>query len=374
MKILGPEVGYTDLLDLAITEKLQKEADEEAKGNFLYSPLRPSAAGYCARRLAYATAEYRGHGYVPKELKSPETYRLLELGHAVEFSALKNFQLLKVMQVKFRQQALAFSEVARGDKDLEREILIGNADFVLWNPKHKALGDVKSKKDKFSSSYKTGWDEDTERFASMDSLIQVSETAFYADDLDELIEELGDDFIVDNLYQINLYAMNDFMQKIGVNHAFVYQYNKNDSRHREIRFRPSAKAAKYVEKKFNAISKAVDKKEVESIERDFVLGSMRCAFCPYSKKCWGGDDALRAWFNSFPKKSWPTDVADAELVACFDEYEKALTVQETVAKLEADILKRLGDLKKVRLPNGNVYETKYLKSPHPHLELRRSKA
>lgn len=374
VSLLGPEVGYTDLLDHVIHEKIQKEQDGEREGTFLYNPLRPSAAGYCAKRLAFATNEFRGHKYYEKTPKIPETYRLLELGHAVEFSALKNFQLLKVMSVRFKQQSLLFFPVERADNSV-REFLHGSCDFVLWSDKYKAIGDVKSRKDGFSAAYKTRWDEELATFAGMGSLVQLSETAFYADDLDALLEELGDDFLTDNLQQLNLYANSDFMQKLGVDHGFIYRYNKNDSRHIEIRFRPSVKAAQYVQDKFNQVSVAVDKQDFSAVPKEFMLGSMRCAFCPYSKECWGDDDSLRAWFNTFPKKGWPTDLEREDLVEKFLAYEKGLTAIENTQRIETQILKELSDLelKKVRLPNGNVYETKYLKSPQPHLELRRSK-
>lgn len=369
--MLGPEVGYTDLLDLAIHEKLEKESKEAG-----YNPIRPSGAGYCARRLGYALDEFRGNSSYPKEIRSPATYRLLELGNAVEFSALKNFQILKVFSLKYKQQALLFEPVARGIEGMERELLVGTCDFVLWSAKYKAIGDVKSRKDAFSAAYKTRWDEELDKFAHMASLQQLSETAFYADNLEELIEELGDDLLVDNLYQLNLYATSDFMAKIGVDHAFIYRYNKNDSRHLEIRFRPSQRAKEYVEAKFNNISVNVDKGQVEAIEKEYLLGGIHCAFCPYSKQCWGNDDALREYFNTFPKKDWPKDVPEGDKIAkAFEVYEKTLHMADLTETFEQEILTEMTarELRKIRLPNGHVYETKYLKSPQPHVELRRSK-
>lgn len=374
--ILGPKVGYTDLLDLVITESLTEKETKERAGDFQYNPLRPSAAGYCARRLTYALNEFRGHAYYEKPLQTPPQFRLLELGSSVEFSALKNFRLLKVFQVRYKQQTLSFFDIVRGKEELKKELLEGSCDFVMWSEKHKAIGDVKSKKDAFSAAYKTRWDEDIAQFAAMASLEQLSETAFWADDLEAFIEELGDDFLVDNLYQLNLYANSQFMKQRGVDHAFIYRYNKNDSRHLEIRFRPSEKVAKQIEDKFNAISKAVDNQDLDSIDRDFVFGSIRCAFCPYSKTCWGDEDALRAFFNSLPKKSWPTNITPEDpLDDMFKQLEGYIVVEKRAEELRMLILKEIADrkLKKVRLANGNVYETKFLKSPQPHVELRRSK-
>lgn len=375
MKLLGPEVGYTDLLDFEINEKIKADAAVQR-----FHPLRPSAAGWCSRRLAYALMEYREHAKYNKELITPSVYRLFELGHAVEFAALKTFQLLKVVQQKYKQQVLTFFPLERADKKLAREVVEGSCDFVLWSDKYKAVGDVKSKKDKWSHAFKTEWDEDLEKFSQMDSLVALSETAFYADNLEKFMEELGaDDFLCDNLFQLNLYACSDFLSSRGVDHAFLYRYNKNDSRHMEIRFRPSKRLAEYIQKKFNAINIAVDKKDPSSVPRDFVLGSVRCAYCPYRDHCWAGEDALKAHWRSLPPKRWAKDLERLthakDLEPLFQRYEKHVGIEEKIEKLEKQILKLLAQEKvtKVKLPNSHVYEVRAYKSPKPHLKLKRGK-
>lgn len=379
MQIPGPEVGYTDLLDLAIHEKCKNEIEDEKKGKFRGSPLRPSSAGYCARRLAYAYHEYKGNAYYDKEPKTPELWRLLELGHAVEFTTLKHFHLLKTFSQKYKQQALSLFEIVSGDdKNFQREIVEGSCDFVLWNEKTRGIGDVKSKKDGWSQGYKSRWEEELDKFAHMGSVTQLSETAFYAPNLDDFIEELGaDDFLVDNLYQLNAYANAPFIKHRGIDHGFLYRYNKNDSRHMEIRFNPSEGAARYVQDKFNNVYQSInDHKNPELVEKEHFIGSMRCGFCPYNTQCWGDANALKEYFNTLPKKSWPTDIKEGDwLDKAFKHFAKLLEVEASKEKLELEIVKYMAEkkLKKIRLPDQSIYETKYLKTPHPHVELRRSK-
>lgn len=384
MKILGPEVGYTDLLDYEIEEKLKREKEERRTGvRKGFNPLRPSNAGKCARALANDLMEYRKLAWHDKPLISPQLYRLFELGHAIEMQALKTFQLVKVVEQRYKQQVLTFFPLASAD-ELKKEILEGSCDFVFWSEKHKAIGDVKSKKDKFSQAFKTAWDEELDRFSNFESLVKLSETAFYADDLVSFINELGaDDYLCENLFQLNLYAHSDFMVSRGVDHCFLYRYNKNDSRHMEIRFRPSKAVFEYVKQKFNNVNLAVEKGEPQSVEQEFWLGSMHCAFCDYKEGpagCWNDENALKEFFRNSPKK-WPTDISKLpmypQLKDAFEKYEAASALAENAGIHEGNILSVLtvgeNKVNKVRLDNGHVYEVKYLKSPHPHFELRRSK-
>lgn len=378
IELLGPPIGYTDLIDYEITEKLTKE-NEGRKARTLpaFNPLRPSSAGNCARRLAYELMEYRGYATYEKPIQTPATYRLLELGRAIEYHVLRYFQLLKVVQQKYKQQTLSFFPVKRAG-DLAEELVEGSCDFVFWSPKFKSVGDVKSKKDKWSSGYKSGWDEEIARFQGFSSLVQLSDTAFYADDLEAFVSELGDDFFTDNFMQLNLYAMSPFLVERGIDHAFIYRYNKNDSRHLEIRFRPSAHLAKQVEDKFNRVSLAVDIKTPNAISRDYHLGSMRCAFCPFTNECHGGENSLTAWFQTLPAKNWPEDIGkmkNAELEKAFKKYDKLTSTDAERSRLESFIIKTMAESKteKIRISPERIYELKYLKSPRPHFELRRGK-
>jgi hypothetical protein len=212
--LLGPPTGYTDLLDAAIIEKMKKEQATKKKQ---FHPLRPSSAGYCSRRLGYALMEYRGHATYGTTLEKPETSRLLNLGHSVEYQAIRDFYLLSEFQVKYKQQVVDMFPMQRGSDDLPPERLEGSMDLVLWSPKHKCVIDVKSKKDRFSQGYQTGWDQEFRKLSNLESVSPISDTALWVDDLEAFITDLGpNDFLNDNLYQLNLYATSSFLKTRGV--------------------------------------------------------------------------------------------------------------------------------------------------------------
>lgn len=373
--ILGPPVSYCDLLDHEITEKLKR--DEYKKG----FPLRPSAAGYCSRRLAYDLMEYKGFAVYDKEMMEPHVWRLLNLGHSVEYSALKNLELLPGFTLRYKQQMVSIFRLDPTEDGNPGQLIEGAMDVVLWNEQYKALLDVKSAKDGFSAAFKTRWDETLEKFNGMKSLTPIGDNnnAWYADDVEALIDELNGDFLVDNLYQLNLYACSDFLRERGIDHAVVYKYCKNDSRHYEIRFKPSMALFEKTREKFNKILQAIVKeKDPEKVDRDSYLGSFRCAFCPHKKQCWGDADALKEWFKNFPKKAWPdnlSDIDDPSLPALFEQFEaagEAASEQSTIEMQICDILVA-NKILKVKLDNEHVYEVKFLKTPREHYELRRSK-
>jgi len=371
MKIPGPPVGFTDLMDYAQTQKYQEFVDDPKKK---FNPLRPSAAGYCARRLAYATSEFRGLSTYDQPTREPATTRLLDLGYSVEYHSLKNLSLLEHFDVRYKGHSVELFPIKRGGK-IKNEICEGKLDAVMYSEKYKAILDVKSKKDKFSAVYKTGWEEELAKLHDMEHTASISPTAIYITNLSKFIEELGDDFLADNLYQLNAYAYSAFMRK-RVKFAFLYRYCKNDSRHMEIRFTPSKKVFDYVKKKFNDVSLKVDKGEINNVEKEWYLGSSRCAFCPYSSVCWGDVDALKEWFHTFPRKRWPKDIDGAsQLGRLFTEYADRESASEKQKTLENAITKIMVEQKltKVKLEDGKVYEAKFLKTPWPHVSLRRSK-
>lgn len=379
LKIPGPARGYTDLLDDAIKKKLQEEETNRASGKGSFHPIRPSSAGKCGRALAYELMEYRGYSYYPKPLKEPNIYRLLELGQSVEYSALRNFKLVTEIQQKYGQQVLTMFKLKRADGSTE--LVEGSCDRAFITADGKGVVDIKSQKDKFSSYRSSKWDESLSQYGSMDSLIPLSETAFYAPDLDAFIKEVSDDWLADNFYQLNLYVCSEFMQERGIDHGSIYKYNKNDSRHYEIRFAPSPELFEQVRDKFQRVVTAVDAKKPEDVERDKVLGSMVCAFCPFNTQCWGGEDARKAWLTNLPGKKWPEDThkmgeLGVGLEKLFAQYQALLSMDKTREVTEAAILKVLVEnkVKKIRLASGEVFEVKYLKSPREHYELRRSKA
>ena len=382
-KIPGPPVGYTDLLDYEITEKLKSEqAEYKAGTKKRYFPLRPSAAGYCSRRLAYELMEYYGYAEYPREVREPNVYRLLELGHSVEYSSLRQFQLVTLVRPTYKQQVLTCFALDEPEDDGSTKLIEGSCDACFISDKYKCIMDVKSVKDGFSKAYATRWTDNLAKFSGMETLEKISETAFYADDVEAFLAELGmDDFLVENIIQLNLYACTDFMRERGIDHAFIYKYNKNDSRHYELRFRPSLDLAKSIEEKFDLINNCVKNQEPEKVPKMFSLGTMHCSFCPFSKKCWPETDAKKEWFKTFPKKKWPIDSRrcnqHTQLEGLFVEYEDRVKAVAELKDLETRIKTVLLDdadkIKKIKLDNGHVYELKYLKSPRPHYDLRRSK-
>lgn len=367
--MLGPAVGYTDLLDFEITEKLKGEARDK------FFPLRPSSAGQCGRRLAYDLMQYYGYAKYEQEQQEPNVYRLLNLGHSVEWSALRNFELLMGFKLKYKQQVVSIDKL-KPVADEEAPLIEGSMDVVLWSDKFKCVLDVKSQKDGWSVAYKSRWDETMDKYNQMKSLKRIGDAAWYADSLDALVDELGDDFLVDNLLQLNLYATSNFAVERGIDHGVIYKYNKNTSQHYEIRFRPSFTLKQKVVDKFQAIYNAVvGHKDPTLVKRDCQLGSMRCAFCPYKEKCWD-QDALKAWFKTLPRKKWATksrEVPGAEQL--FLQYEALNPKLAERDLLEEQIIALLAgqEVTKIKLDNGNVYDLKYLKSPKEHFELRRGK-
>jgi len=374
MKIPGPEAGYTDLLDHATRLKIKETA--EKRKSF---PLRPSASGHCARKLAYDLMEYRGHAKYEKDLMEPNVHRLLNLGHYVESALIKDFYMLSDigMQIRYKQQAVTLFQLDPIRKK-EQEIIEGQVDLVIWSEKYKCVADVKSAKDKFSKAFPTGWKETLDKLANCDSVIQMSDTAFYIEELEEFIEEYGDPFLADNLWQLNAYCCSDFFQERGIDHGVILKYNKNDSRLYEIRFKPSLKMMEKLQKKFNDINKAVAKKKPELVEKEYVIGSARCSFCPYSEQCWG-EDTKKAYWKTQPRKRWPKDTHKIdrgnEIETLFKQFKKTEEAGKARAKVEERSIKTMleAGVDKVRLADDTIYELKYLKSPRPHYEVRRSK-
>ncbi len=371
--IPGPPIGYVDMLDLAINKKVE----EDAKKPSLSNPIRPSSAGKCGREKAYEFMEYRGLAKYDKELMTPELYRIFDLGHGVEYSLLKQFNLVEAFRVKYKQQVLTFYPIS------ETETIEGSIDVVFLSPKWKCVADVKSKKDKFSAYYASKWDEDGEKLKALPSVQVITENAFWVEDLPKFLEELNDPFFRANFVQLNMYAVNPFITERGIDHAAIIQYNKNDSRLREVRFRPSMDLYLQQQAKDQAIAKAIDlHQDPELIPKDHTLGSVKCAFCSFKKQCWGEEsNAMKEFFKQLPdKKFWPKDTNRlGDVGYSIEEFFEARAPHEQSTVLlqeqEDKIIKYLLDneLTKIRLSNGEIYELKHLKSPHPHFELRRGK-
>jgi hypothetical protein len=377
VKILGPSVGYTDLLDHSITEKLKEDKEKIKSGERRSNPLRPSSAGKCSRALACELMTYRGHAYYDKPIYEPSVHRLLDLGHAIEFHALRQFRLVKVFEQRYKQQVVSLFEIERGDPSLSKEIVEGSCDYVLYNEHYKCIGDVKSKKERFSYAYRSSWDEDIEKIAAMKTVTPITETALWINDLEAFLEELGEDFMASNFYQLNLYANTEFMQSRGIDHAMLYYYSKNTSRHFELRFKPCVKTFQKIKDKFNKVSKMVDQKKIPEA-CDFTPGTMLYAFCDCHEMLTPGDKDPRAlWYANLPKKKWPKDLdrlppSTQSLIQEWFAIEKASRAKK---KLEERVVKELLDQKidKIRIADGEIFELKFLKTPREHFEMRRTK-
>lgn len=370
--LLGPAVGYIDLLDAAIVEKKLKEREKGTK----YNPLRPSAAGKCARALAHEFEEFRGLKQYPQEEVDPNLERLFALGHSVEYSLIRQFESApELFRIKYKQQCLTFQRIS------ETELVEGSNDLCIYIPGHKCIADVKSKGTKFSSYRESSWDEIDDKLRGMTSVTTVNERVYWVPDLPAFLRELNDPFFEDNFVQLNLYATSEFMQERGIDHALILQYEKNKSRLREIRFKPSQEIKEYVDKKFLAVANAIDSGAgPEVIEKESFIGSMRCSFCRFKEQCWPEQDAKKMFFKNLPPKKWPKDTdrlgdVGGELEALYTDYAAGKHTEEATKVIETKIIETMqkNEVDKIRFASGAVYELKFLKTPWPHFELRRSK-
>jgi hypothetical protein len=376
--MLGPDKGYTDLLNEATFAKAK--ADLEAGKRFQKTPIRPSASGECARALFHQLMEFSGRAKYEVEPNRPELTRLFKLGHSIESHLIREFEshLGDRFEVRYKQQVLSFAFLeAKNDPKLS-QWFEGSLDWVLWSPETRGVLDAKSKKDKFSAAYQTGWDELSAKLGFMKSVEQKSETLFWVDDLEAFLAELHDPFFEPNFYQLNMYACSDFLRERGIDHASIIQYSKNDSRIREVRFRPSLKLYQRVIAKMQGVITAVDTGNPELAPKEHMLGSLKCRFCPYSAHCWEGKDAKKAWIKTLPPKQWPKDTdrlgkAGQDIEKLFELYSAQDAAERDKKFTEQAILMLMEqkNVSKIRLEDGAVYEAKKLKDS---VVLRRGKA
>lgn len=363
--MLGPQKGYIDILDEALIEKKKQEQSEPQR----FNPLRPSSAGYCERALGYAYNEYLGNAQYPPEEINPDSIRLLELGHSIEYSFIKQLQYTKLFQIKYKQQAVTFVQLD------EKTLIEGSIDLCLYFEEHRCIADVKSKGTRFSWYRGDSWEQTDADITEWSSVKRVNDRLYWIEDLDLFLKQCNDPWMADNFYQLNLYACTDFMKERGVDHAVLFYYEKNKSRLREIRFKPSDDVAKKTTNKFIKIHSKVIAKDIDVLKRESELGSVRCSYCRFASVCRPGIDSQKAYFETWPERENPIDVIDEAIIkACnlikgnsrFIEANEVLETQITIWMEQNKI-------KKMRLPDGEVYECKFLKTPKPHLELRRSK-
>lgn len=380
--IIGPQMGYVEILN-GMTHEIIEENSKRQRS----SPLRPSSAGKCERELGYEYAEHKGYQQYPPSLHSPEVHRLLNFGRSVETHLIWEIKdafkrLPNPISIRYQQQTLDFCKLPDGTR------VEGQIDLTLISEKYKCVADVKSKKDKFSSYYKTSWEELAGKLTEMKSVKRFGDEAYWVNDLTLFLKELDDPFFASNFVQLNMYFFDEhsFLRSRGIDHAVIFQYNKNDSRIREIRFKPSQVLYEDVVSKFTRVVDVVTRdKSPESLKKDYTLGSSKCAYCRFNKQCWPKDDALRDHFKTLPPKWWSKklewlapEVAET-LRKLFNDYEAVQQVSESLGATEEQIIKVMEQNKigKIKLDDGKVYQTKKLKSggpsDGPRIVLRRTK-
>ena len=358
-------IDLAELQDAAIYHKVREEVD------YGY-PLRPSSAGFCTRKLAYSLQEYLNLAKYDKPYFEPDTYRLLKFGQYVEESAIENFELIPNAEFKYKQQVVSLFNL--GDRLVE-----GSIDVCLKYKDEYYVIDVKSKGDRFSKSHASKWDEEIEKFNNNPYMEVMSEgRSWYVEDLESFIESLNDPYFANNFYQLNAYCFSSFFTERKVQYAILYRYNKNNSKHVAIHFKINQKVFDRVKDKFQLVHDTITSgKDIETVPKDYTLGSMACAFCDYRNVC-HDTDALKAYFQTFPKKAWPVNVdkIPKPILGLISRWVKLDESIELKTELESTIATKLteANITKFRTEDGKVYEIKFLKSPKPHFEIRRSKA
>lgn len=379
-KILGPDIGYTDILNTLTEEHIKQQRETGADTS--RTPLRPSASGKCSRELAYELMEYAGFARYEKELYGAETHRIFSLGHAIESHIIREMreQFKGLFELKYMQQSLSFAKLEATNHPKLTQFLEGSTDLILWSEQHKCIVDVKSKKEKYSSYRNSDWDEFNDKLGRMKSVQKLTDTCYYVADLRSFLKEI-DAFFAMNFYQLNLYACNPFIVERGIDHASIIQYAKSTSRVREIRFKPDTIIYEETIQKFRDVLAAVDNKQPELAKKDHQFGSMKCAFCSFKKECWSEGDALKAFFKNLPAKAWPKNTdrlgsAGEQLEELYTDYLKVESAETEKELISNEIIAIMTELQetKIKFANGDIYELKYLKSPREHIELRRAKA
>jgi len=334
-----------------------------------YTPLRPSSAGKCMMELGYEYMEYRGKSKPIGDVTHPELARIFALGHSVEAHVLNYIRKITGYELKYAQQCLTLGKLADGTP------IEGSLDFCLYSAEHRMIVDVKSKKDSYSASHQSKWDETSQAYAHMGSVTRVTPTLFWIENLPDFLAELKDEFLARNFIQLNLYATADFILERQIYVASILQYNKSDSRMREFRFRPDKSTAQARIDAFRQVAHAVDQiGSIDGLTREFQPGSRACAYCKYATKCRPHMNTKEAFYATLPPKKWPA-YADSGAETLYQTYKELQELSDLQMLAEEKLCSHLFNqgIQKVKFQDGAIFEVKYLKTPKPHMCLRRSK-
>lgn len=385
LAIPGPQMGLNHIID-AFTQQISEERSKEMK----YNPLRPSSAGKCARELAYEYAQFKGYAEVDQKPFPPAVSRLLDLGYSIEYHGNNQMKqafakMPKPIQIKYKQQTVDICMLPDGTR------IEGSLDIWLDGGDWRAIADWKSKAEKWSSFYKSSWEEFQESLLKTGFAVSIGTEygtdAVFITDLGAFLKAHNDPWFAKNLYQINLYGCSKFAKDHNITFCSVMQYGKSTSQLREVRWVPDQAVADNRIEMFQIVAKVVDEtKDPTKVQKDYLLGSAKCGFCDFRAKCWPDKDAMKESFKNLPYKTWPKDIdrirsttTQAGLLDLFALYEGAGAAVEESEKAEQEIIKALDKegIKKIRLDEHRIYEVKQLKSGGPNgggrLVLRRSK-
>jgi hypothetical protein len=225
---------------------------------------------------------------------SGEQTLLFDLGHAIESHLIRNIrQHFKAAEVKFTQQVLDFGMIEAVNDVRLSQHFEGSIDLCLYSEKHKCCVDVKSKGDYYDfRKRKTAWDAMDDKFDTMESVTRISDRAVWVEDLIAFLDELDDPFFRSNFVQLNLYLNSDFLKDRGVDHGAIIQYQKNKSKLREIRFKPSKKLYDMTREKMVNVVRAVDESNIELAPAEYPAGSYKSRYCDFCKAKTPGSCAM----------------------------------------------------------------------------------
>lgn len=372
----------TNLFDEGINAEIdEKEKSRQVTGVDRF-PLSPSQLGGCSRKMAIELAEFSNLGIYPKIKYDARSTRRFTRGYDIEYSLLRQLNKYVPIQQGYKQQHI---EMARTSDN--KHVIGGSMDVVLIDGDEAMIVDIKSKGTYYSNVHTDKFEEEFQEIASYPGVHEFGDKAYYIEDIEAFYEAYPkDNFISRYFIQLNAYGYSPWARTFkhnsnpninGISHVSLLFENKNNHILAELRFRPSPKLYEETIKRALHIYDyvVIEKKDPALYPAEFTLGSVNCRLCDRREVCWA--DA-RHPYNG-PKKKWPKDVerlenAD-ELEKAYEKYKKALTATKEFEKIEAELITKLSNTKetKVRFSDGHVYDLKYLKTPKPHLVIRRGK-